>query len=442
MRASKPHAKLLRILGGIFGAAVVVGSMVGQGILRTPGIIAGAVHSPGLILLLWLIGGGLAAISALAYVELGAAIPCAGGPYDFVRHAFGPLAGIVAGWAAWFVLLTAQAFFAIVVAEFLQHLGVLPQAGTPVLAAGALALFSLLNWTGTRISGDSQVIFSALKGAALVALVAVLLAHPTTGRISSDTAQTVGLAGFAIAMRAIYNTYDGWTDIVYFGEEIETPARNLPRAMAGGIASVTLIYLLVNVALLHVLSPAAMAGSKLPAADAAKMVFGANGDLMIALLGLLSVSAILNLNIMKSARVGFALARGGYLPAKLNEVASSGTPRAALIAGTLVALTFAATGSYLTVVAMNVVVSAALVAVVNLAGIRLRTKEPKLPRPFRMPLFPFPPIIAIIVNLALVAALIFEDPAHSFEGFALLGIIGGIYAVLPRLRARMEASAI
>src|SRR5688500_5246560 len=110
------RGSLLRILGITFGIAVVVGGMVGQGILRTPGIIAGAVHSPELILALWAMGALLAGLSAFAYVELATAIPCAGGPYDFVRRAFGPLAGVVTGWGAWLILITLQAFLGIVVA--------------------------------------------------------------------------------------------------------------------------------------------------------------------------------------------------------------------------------------------------------------------------------------------------------------------------------------
>jgi len=441
MSTSGSHAKLLRILGVVFGIAVVVGSMVGQGILRTPGIIAGAVSSPALVLVLWLLGGGFAAISAFAYVELGAAIPWAGGPYDFIRRAFGPLAGVIGGWAAWFVLITAQAFFAIVVGEFLHRIGVFPTFPTSILAVGAVALFTALNWTGTRISGNSQILFSALKGAALVGLVILLLAHSGTYHASVGPAVAVSLGGIAVAMRAIYNTYDGWTDIVYFDEEIEAPGRNLPRAMAADILGVTVLYLLVNVALLHALSPAQMVGSKLPAADAADRLFGGNGGLAMTLLGVLSVSAILNLNIMKSARVAFALARAGYLPRELDSVAQSGTPRAALIASTIIGASFAATGTYQTVVAMNVAVSAALVAIVNLAAIRLRRVEPELARPFQIPLFPLPPVIAIILNLALVGTLFFEDPAHSFEGFVLLAAIGAVYAALSRIRVRAETPA-
>ena len=432
------HSSLLRVLGFLFSVAVVVGGMVGQGILRTPGIVANAVHSPALILLLWIVGAGLVAISAFAYVELGTALPSAGGPYDFVRRAFGPIAGIIAGWGLWFVLVTLEAFLAIVVADFLHRVGVWPDVGTSVIAVGVLALFWLVNWTGTRISGGSQVGFSALKGAALIALVVLLFAQPAAQQPATATAGAVGLAGIVIAMRAIVNTYDGWQEIVLFGEEVQRPEQTLPRAMATGIASVAVLYVLVNMGLLHVLSPAAMGNSTLPAADAARVALGPAGDLALTLFGVVSVGAITNLAVMKSARVAFALARAGHLPARLSAVASAGTPRAALTVSTILAAAFAATGTYDTVVAMNVPVTVALVAAVNLAAIRLRSTEPNLPRPFRIPFYPLPPIAAVGLNLALLAALLFEDPMHSLGGLAFLAVVGVTYASVHRIRGRQK----
>jgi len=432
MRASGSHSKLLRVLGLLFGVAVVVGGMVGQGILRTPGIVASAVHSPKSILLLWIVGAGLVAISAFAYVELGTAIPRAGGPYDFVRHAFGPLAGVIAGWGQWFVLVTQEAFLAIVVAEFLHRVGVWPSVGTSFLAVGILAVFWLVNWTGTRISGGSQIAFSAIKGAALIALVVLLFAQPAAQQPALTPAEGIGLAGIVVAMRAIINTYDGWQEFVLFGEEVERPERTLPRAMATGILSVAVLYVLVNMALLHVLSPADMANSTLPAADAVKLALGPTGDLALTLFGVVSVAAITNLTVMKSARITFALARAGHLPAKLSEVASTGTPRSALTVSSVLAAAFAATGTYATVVAVNVAMTVALVVVVNMAAVRLRSREPNLPRPFRIPIYPLPAIAAVGLNLALLAALVVEDSMHSLGGFAFLAVIGAVYAALHR----------
>jgi len=427
-----PHNKLLRVLGLIFGVAVVVGGMVGQGILRQPGNIARAVQSPTVILLLWIVGAGLVAVSAFAYVELGTAIPSAGGPYDFARRAYGPIAGVIVGWAQWFVLINLEAFLAVVVAEFLHRIGVLPDVGNAILAVGALALFCMVNWPGTRISGGSQVAFSALKGAALIALVVLLFAQPAAPQTAVEAGEVLGLTGVIVAMRAIINTYDGWQEIVLFGEEVEKPERTLPRAMATGILSVAVIYVLVNMALLHVMSPADMAGSTLPAADAAKLALGPNGDLALTLFGVVSVAAITNLTVMKSARVAFALARAGHLPRKLSEVSAKGTPRPALAVSTILSAALAATGSYQTLVAMSVGMTVALVLLVNTAAIRLRTTEPNLPRPFRIPFYPLPPIAAIALNLALFAALVYEDPVHSLEGFALLGVVGVAYAIFRR----------
>ena len=190
---SSSRNNLLRVLGLIFGVAVVIGGMVGQGVLRTPGIVANAVHSPALILLLWIVGALLVAISAFAYVELGSALPSAGGPYDFVHRAAGPLAGIIAGWGLWFVLV------AIVVADFLHRLGVWPDVSSSGIAVAVLALFWLVNWTGTRISGGSQVGFSAFKGAALIALVILLFAQPATQQ-SASAGNAIGITGFAVAL--------------------------------------------------------------------------------------------------------------------------------------------------------------------------------------------------------------------------------------------------
>jgi len=430
---------LLRILGVVFGIAAVVGGMIGQGVLRTPGIIAGAAHSPGLIMLLWICGAALVAVSAFAYVELGTAIPCAGGPYDFVRRAFGDLPGVIAGWAGWLICISAQAFMSTVVAEFVHRLGIWPDVATPILAVAVLALFWAVNWAGTRISADSQIFFSAAKGIGLIALVIVLFALPSSpvpAPPPEPVSGAVGIAGLAIAMRAIINTYAGWEDTVYHCEELKNPERTLPRSMATGIISVAILYLVVNLALLHVLPPAAMAASNLPAADAARSVLGPKGDVALTCFGILSVAAITNLYVMRSARVSFAMARQGHLPARLSCVAPSGTPRAALAASVLLAALFAGTGTYETIVATNVALNVSLLVVVNLAVMALRHYEPDLPRPFRMPFYPIPAIWAVGINLTMLAALIFEDPVHSLAGLAILALVGVVYWAIGATRQR------
>ncbi len=441
--APEKCGSLLRILGMVFGVAAVVGGMVGQGILRTPGIVAGAVHSPGLIMFMWLCGALLAAVSSFAYVELGTAIPCAGGPYDFVRRAFGNIPGVIAGWGGWLICVSSQAFMATVVAEFSHRLGLWPGVPTPILSVLVLVLFWAVNWTGTRVSGDSQVIFSAAKGIGLIALVILLFAKPAVAITTVEPVQgPIGIAGLAIAMRAVINTYAGWEDTVYHCEELKNPERTLPRAMATGIVSVAILYLLVNLALLHVLSPAEMASSNLPAADAARRVLGHWGDIALTAFGVLSVAAITNLYSMRSARVSFAMARQGQLPERLSYVAPSGTPRWALSVSVVMAAGFAATGTYETIVAIQVGLNVTLLVAVNCAVIRLRQKEPDLPRPFRIPLYPVPAILAIAINLMMLAALVFEDPVHSLTGLSMLALVGCVYWMIGFSRRRRLPQAV
>ena len=432
--ASESHGKLLRVLGLAFGLAAVVGSMVGQGILRTPGIVAGAVHSPELILLLWFAGAFVVAVSAVAYVELGTAIPCAGGPYDFVRRAFGNLTGVATGWTCWLVMILATGYLAIVVAEYLHRLGVWPEVSTNLIAVGVIALFWAVNWTGTRFSGASQILFSTAKGVILIAFVVLLFAQPGRSVEPTEIEGVVGIAAFAVAMRVIINTYSGWQDAVYFCEELERPERTLPRSMAIGVSAVALLYLLINLALLHVLTPAQMASSNLPGADAAQVALGAGGEFAFTLFGVLSVAAITNLVIMKAARVAFALAREGHLPIALNRVSASGTPRWALTTNVLLSAAFAATGTYETIIAIQVPLHVAVFLAVNAAAIRLRQKEPDLRRSFRIPLYPIPVVIAIAINAALLAALVYENPLHSLAGFGLLAAIAAIYWLIGRGR--------
>jgi APA family basic amino acid/polyamine antiporter len=206
-----------------FGLAAIVGGMVGAGILRTPGLVAGQLFSPTWILSMWIGGAVLVAITALAYVELGSAIPCAGGPYDFIRRAFGTSTGLAAGWGAWLVMVIAQGYLAIVVGEFLQRLGIWPDVSASVLAIAVLTLFWAVNLAGTRISGASQVLFSTVKGLALLSLVMLLLAHPGRSDPINPQAAVIGVAGIAVAMKFILATYSGWQDTVHFCEEFKHP---------------------------------------------------------------------------------------------------------------------------------------------------------------------------------------------------------------------------
>jgi APA family basic amino acid/polyamine antiporter len=438
---SRSGGELVRVLGIIFGLSAVVGGAVGQGILRTPGIVAGAVPEPAIILVLWAAGGAIATMSALALAELGAAIPHAGGPYVFVRRAFGPTAGTIIGWSDWLNSISAQAFMSVVVAEFVHRLGFLAQVPVALLAPGMIAIFFAVNWTNTRLCGSSQSVGSAMKGACLLLLVLILLLAPAPHRAAVAAAAPpaaaglgIAFAGVIVAIRAVQNTYDGWNNCIYFCEEMHAPERCIPRALFGGIALVAALYLLVNVALLRILSPADMASSNFPAADALGAVMGDWADTLLTAFGVISVGAILNLNIMYGPRIALAMARDRVLPRPLAAVAPGGTPRNALIATTLGSAVLSASGTYEQLIAFNVALGVLINLSVGLSALRLRRTEPGLARPWRIPLYPWPVLVAVSINVALLGGLIFEDPVHSLLGTGSAVMIGLGYCMANRLR--------
>ncbi|MGZ3197220.1 MAG: APC family permease [Croceibacterium sp.] len=433
---------LLRVLGLAFGIAVVVGGAVGQGIMRTPGIVASAVPDPTLILLLWALGGGLALVDGLVVMELGAALPCAGGPYAFARRAFGNLSGIMLGWADWLSGIFGCAFMAVVFGEYLQRLGIAAEWPRGLLSAGLLVVLWAIHIGGTKVGAASQVVGTALKGLGLLLLAALLFSGHTAAAAPAQAAPglspVLGITAIAIAIRSVFMTYAGWNASVYFCEELREPSRNVVRATFIGILAIAGLYVLMNAAMLHILSPAEMARSNLPAADALAKVLGGKSDMVVTLLALVSVGAIANLSIMQYTRTAFSVARDGSLPMTLTRVSANGTPRLALTVTVLGSLVFAVAGGYETLLAIAAPPTMLINLVVDAAAIRLRLREPDLPRPFRMPLYPLPALIAGAINAAIIVAVLWEDPVDSSIGFAALLAIGMAYLVHGRLTPAVQ----
>jgi APA family basic amino acid/polyamine antiporter len=420
---ARPNAlshELSRVLGIVFGLAVVVGGVIGSGIMRAPGIVAIGLRGETLILCAWVAGGGLAMLTAMPLVEAGASVPRAGGSYPIATRAFGPVAGFLTGWLTWLQYTASNAFIAVVFGEYVHRLGFAAGLSAGLLATALIVVVALINLTGTRVSGASQSLASALKGGAFVILAIVLFLSP---RAPAGLAPSAGvepaLAGAAaagaivMAIRVIYQTYAGWDAAIYFSEEVHDPGRNVGRATFYGIGLVTVVYVLVNAAALHVLTPAQMAGSKLAVGDAVRVSLGPAGDTVITVIGVFSLAAIVNLQIMASSRISFRMAADGVLPPWLARVAPGGAPRRSVFLVALVSAVFAASGSYESIVRIYAPWSIGSILMICLSAIRLRYKEPDLPRPYRTPLFPWIPIFAALVQASLIAVVVIDDPASG-----------------------------
>lgn len=416
---------LMRVLGLAFGLAAVVGSVVGQGILRSPGIVAQTGGSEAVLIGLWVMGAVLALVSALPFAELAAAMPSAGGPILWVQRAFGRVAGVATAMSMLVLYVSTTALLCFVVGEFLVRLGVSGGTlGAGGLGFAVLVLFNLVNAAGTRAGGAAQVGLSSAKGLVLLGLVVVLFSQPGASVASGPEGIAAGgWMVFGTAILVIIGTYNGWADLVMYGEEMENPGRSIPRAMFGGIIGVAVLYLLVNFALLHVLSPAAMAGSDFAAADAAGGVFGARGDFVFTAFGALSVGAIANLGVMTTCRLVFAMARGGMLPHALTGVSRLGTPIPAMLASSAFAAAFLVSGSYLTLSATSVSLSQAMLAITAAAALALRVRAPDVPRPYRALLAPGSLWLALGLNLAVLGVFVVQDPFNALLGFALVALL-------------------
>ncbi len=427
--------RLLRVFGFGFGLAVVIGGVIGSGIMRNPGVVAAGFGSPALVLLAWLGGGLFVCIDAMSTVELGAAIPQAGGPYPLATRALGRFWGFIVGWADWLQICISTGFITVAFGEFAHELGWAPALTTGQLAIALVIACGAVNWVGAKVSGLSQDLGSAVKAVGLIILVVLLfLAHPAAATIvPPPLPPAFSWVAAAVAMRAIYGAYGGWHAAVYFSEEVKNPQDNVARATFAGIALVTAIYFLVNAAVLHVLPISVMAQSKFAVAAAAKLVIGPKSGIVVTLLGMIAVATLANLQVMELARTTFAMARNGMLPPVLKPVSASGTPRRALAASVfcMIAIIFAAdlAKGPLYEILLNLYAPMVMVVffLLSVSAIRLRRAEPDLHRPWKMPLFPFPALLSAFLNLLLLVFFLYNDWKTGIFSTLLLAAAIPIY---------------
>jgi APA family basic amino acid/polyamine antiporter len=419
-----PH--LSRVLGIVFGLAVVVGGVIGSGIMRAPGVVALGLHSVPLTLVFWAAGGGLAMLSAMPLVEAGASVPKAGGSYPIATKAFGPTAGFMTGWLTWLQYTASNAFIAVVFGEYVHRLGLAEGVSKSALAVGLILACAAINVTATRVSGGSQSVASAVKGGAFLLVAAILFAsphapaslHPQAPHPMATGAAAV--AAIVMGVRVIYQTYAGWDGAIYFSEEVDNPQRNVARATFVGIGLVTVLYLLLNAALFHVLTPGQIAGSELAVGDAIRVSLGALGDKVVTAMGVVSLAAIVNLQVMAASRITYRMAADGVLPRFLALVAKGGAPRRSVAAVALVSAIFAGSGSYESITRIYAPWSIGSIFVICISAIALRYREPDLPRPYLTPLFPWIPIFAALIQAILIAIVVLDDPASGLWSLVVL----------------------
>jgi APA family basic amino acid/polyamine antiporter len=426
-RSSIGH--LRRLLGLAFGLAVIVGSTIGVGILRTPGIVADHLQSSNAILIAWTVGGLYTLLGAACLAELGTMLPQAGGYYVYARRGFGNWVGFGVGWTDWLTYCTVLAYVSIGLAEFSGVL--LPAlAGwvRPIAIVTLLAMVAL-QWLGLKVSAWFQEWTTAVKFLAFLAIVVAAFTmgpHAALGVQAPGDAHGLEFSGIILALQAVVIAYGGWQSALYFTEEDRDPSRNLPRAMIGGVLSVIAVYLLVNLALLAVLPISDLAKSTLPGADAAAIIAGDRGKQILTVLSVVSLLPLLNAILMIGTRILFAMGRDGFVPRRMAAVNEGGTPGIATLVTTGVAVLLIASGTFQTLIALASVFLAANYAVCCLALVVLRRREPNADRPFRAWGYPWSAGIVVVGAIVFLVGVLVSDrrSAEMAMGLLAVGLVG------------------
>lgn len=418
-------SSLLRILGLSFGLAVTVGNTIGGGILRTPGDIAALLPNPWMFVGIWVVGGLYALLGANALAELGTMLPRNGGQYVFARHAFGDYAGFVVGWMDWISSCAAPAAIAIVIGESVAAVASLPAGDAAPIAIAVTACFTLLLLRGSKTGDRVQQFTSIVKTLALVALVAACFAFGSRAHVAAPAVAHVsraatGFAALLLAAQAVIYTYDGWTGPIYFSEELNDPARQIPQSMFYGLALVAAIYLLVNIAFVRALPTSALAGAPLAAGAVASAMFGARGELLVRLIVIVSLPSAVSACLLMASRTLCSISRDGLgLPAA-TRVSDGGTPTVSMALSGLVTLAFLATGTFETIIAIAAFFFVGSYTLSFLAVFLLRRREPGAARPYRAIGHPWTTGLVLVGSLAFLASAVVGDRRNSLVALGIL----------------------
>ena len=460
-RAAASPPTLARKLGALDGAAIVVSNVIGSGIFIVPAVVAQLAPSPAAMLGVWLVGGALAFAGALAYAELAALRPQAGGEYVYLKEAYGPLLGFLAGWTSF-----VAGFSGAIAASAVGMAGILgrfiPAAAdtTPVFTVplpfvaltlspqGGVALLTIAGLSVVHCLGlgPGRVVNNVLAGAKVAVLVAVVALGFSLGRGSAAHYAEGGptaLASWTFALIPVLFSYSGWNAAAYVSEEVRDPERNVPRALLVGTGFVVVIYLALNLVFLYAIPLEEFPNQALRIGDVAvERLFGPGAAGMWAAASIVMIAAAISAMVMAGPRIYFAMARDGlFFPAAGRVHPRFRTPVVAIVAQAAWSSVLVLTGTF------DQLVEYTGFGVVLFAGIAvfavfvLRRRRPSEKRPFRAWGYPLAPLFFVAASLLIVVNALRESPATSGSGLALIGLGIPFYFLLRRGKQGPTASA-
>ena len=436
--------ELKRDLGPWAAASIVVGTVIGSGIFLVPRAMIQRVGTPGWVFFIWVFGGLLSLAGALTYSELAAALPEAGGEYNYLSVAYGPLWGFLYSWTQMWVaksgsIATLGTGFFYYLTTFFPKLDAVfytvalpigPNGGPLELRYGQLFAMALilalawLNYYGVKLGGNVQLTVTGVKvGLIAFIIIAGLVLGAPHATVAPGSAPAVPLtaAGFFAALVGALWAYDGWNNVSMVASEIREPQRNLPRALIWGTTAVIVIYLLTNAAYFHVLTASEVGASPRVAAEMMRRIFAGPGAEAVSIAAMISIFAALNGSILSGSRVPYAAARDGLFFSSIARVhPRHHTPGVSILALSAWSAVLVLSGRYEQLYTYVIFASWILYGMTTAAVIVLRKKRPDLPRPYRTLGYPWVPILFVLVATVLVLSTLKDSPRESFMGIGLI----------------------
>jgi amino acid transporter len=428
--------------------ALIVGIVVGAGIFRTPALVAAEASSAWHVVAFWVAGGMISLIGAACYAELAAAHPHPGGDYHYLRRAMGRGPAFLFGWARLAVIPTGSlALLAYVFGDYASRILPLGSQSSAMWAGAVIVVLTGLNVANVHHGRRAQNILTSLVILGLLVLVAAGLLHAPetaegiTASLSQEApARSMTWKGLGMAMVFVLLTYGGWNEAAYVSTEMRGGRRSIVTALALGIGFVTLLYVLVNIALLNALGLQGMSSSQAVMADLAARTMGTTGENLISILVAGAALTSANATLLMGSRTAFALGRDYPIFSKLGHWSTDGqTPANALLAQGSIALALVGLGAwsrggFVTMVEYTAPIFWGFFLLTGISLFVLRVREPDIERPFMVPGYPVTPFLFCASSAYLLYSSLMYTGVGAMVGLAVLAV--GVIPLALSLRSR------
>ena len=428
---SDPQAKSLpRVLGLWDIVGIVVGGIIGSGIFIVPAAVATEIKSPILIIGVWVMAGLMSFFGALAFSELGAAYPHAGGSYVFLRESYGPLISFLFGWTLFLVIDTgAIATLAVAFSSmYLPHFFPLSVFMQKLISVVFVVFLVAINYVGVRWGANFQNLLTAIKFAALAGICFVLFVFGKgdTANFFSPAPESFSwglIGGFGIAVVAVLWAYKGWEAATYSAGETKNASRNLPMGLFIGTLSVIGIYIVTNLAYLYIFPSSKIAGADRIASDAMSVVVGPIGASIVAVIILISMTGAANQVLLTSPRVYFAMANDGLFFKKIQGVHPRFlTPHVSIVAMGIWSIILSMSGTFQQLFTYVIFGQWIFFGMTAGAVLILRKKQPDLPRPYKTLGYPVTPILFILSALFISVNTLINEFFNALAGLIIIAL--------------------